>query len=54
MTKLENLGSKISKTNVMTEIRTFKVRYRPNFVKIKKLILFDPKCPNLEIWPQNF
>ena len=49
-----NLGSKISKTNVRFEISIFEIGYLQNFVKIRKLILFDPKCLNLDIWTQNF
>ena len=48
-----DLGSKFSK-NVRFEISTFEIGYRQNFVKIKKVIPFGPKCPNLEIWAQTF
>ena len=49
-----DLGSNFSKTNVRFEISTFKIGYMRNFAKIRKLILFGPKCPNMDIWPLNF
>ena len=49
-----DLASKLSKTNVRFEISIFEIGYMQNFVKIRKLILFDPKCLNLGIWTQNF
>ena len=45
---------KFSKTKIRFEISTFEIGYRQNFVKIRKLIIFGPKCPNLGIWAQNF
>ena len=42
------------KTKVRLEISTFKIQYRQNFVKIRKLIYFGPKCPNFGIWAQKF
>ena len=50
--KLENWH--FSKTNVISEISTFEIGYMRNFTKIRKLILFDSKCPNLGIWVRNF
>ena len=49
MLKFEDLDSKFSKINVRFKINTFEIGYMQNFVKIRKLILFDPKCPLLEI-----
>ena len=40
--------------HVRFEISTFKTGYRQNFVKIRKLILFGQKCPNLGTWVKNF
>ena len=54
MYKTGDSGSKYSKTNVRFEIRTFQIGYRKNFVKIKKIILFDPNSLNFEMWTQNF
>ena len=54
MPKIGHLGSKFWKTNVRFEINTFEIRYKVNFVKIRKLMFLDPKCPNLGIWAQNF
>ena len=53
MLKFGDLSSKFSKTNVRFEISTFEIEYRQNFVKIRKLILFDLKCPYLVIWTQD-
>ena len=39
---------------VRFEISTFEIGYRQSFVKIKKLILFDPKCPCPGICSKNF
>ena len=50
MLKFRHLGSK---TNVKFEISTFEIGYMRNFVKIRKLIFFGPKCPNLGIWARN-
>ena len=51
------MSSKSLKGNVRFEISTFETRYKGNFVKNRKLILFDPKCPNwafgLKIWKTN-
>ena len=41
----------------MSDLKSAPVKYagyRQNFVKVRKLIFFGPKCPNLGIWPQNF
>ena len=66
MPKFGDLGSKFLKTNVKFEINTFEIWYMRNFVKIKELILFGPKCPKafglkafkksqtFGIWAQNF
>ena len=43
MPKIGHLGSKFWKTNVRFEISTFEIRCKGNFVKIRKLIFFDPK-----------
>ena len=48
------MGSKSWKTNVRFEISIFETGYKGNFVKIRKPILFYPKCPNLGIGAQNF
>ena len=45
---------KFSKTSIRLKISTFEIGYMRNFVKIRMLILFDPKCPNFGIWAQNF
>ena len=45
---------KFLKTNVRLEISSFQIGCRPNFIKIKKLIPFGPKYPNLSIWAQKF
>ena len=42
------------KANGRFEISTLEIGYRQNVAKIRKLILFDPKCPYLGIWAQNF
>ena len=54
MLKFEDLNSKFLKINVRFEISTFEIGYMQNFVKVRKLMLFDPKCPYLEIWAQTF
>ena len=54
MPKFWDVGSKFSKTSVKFKIRTFKIGYMQNFVNIRNLILFGPKCPNLDLWTQNF
>ena len=54
MVIFENLDSKFLKANIRFEINTFKIGYMRNFAKIRKLILFGPKYPNLGIWAQNF
>ena len=48
-----NLGSTFSKTNARFEISTFKIGYMRNFIKIKKLILFGPKCPDFGTYARN-
>ena len=53
MLKVRDLSSKFSKTNVRFEISTFEIECEQNFVKIRKLILFDPKCPYLVVRAQN-
>ena len=53
MPKFGDLGSIFSKANVRFEISAFKIGYIRNFIKIRMLILFDPKCPNLGIWSRN-
>ena len=54
MPKIGHLGSTFWKTSVRFEISTFEIGYKGNFVEIRKLILFDPKCPNLGICAQSF
>ena len=54
MPKIGYLCSKFWKANVRFEIITFKIGYMQNFVKIRKLIPFGPKCSKLGIWAQNF
>ena len=57
MLKFGHLDSKFLKVNgkfeISFEISTFKIGYMQNFVKIRKLILFGPKCQNLGIWARN-
>ena len=53
MPKSGHLSPKFSKTNVRFEISTFEIGYMQNFVNIRKLILIDPKYPNLGIWAQS-
>ena len=36
------------------EDSTFKTGYWQNLINISNFIRFDPKCPNLGIWIQNF
>ena len=52
MPKFGHFGSKFLKTNVGFEIRTMNIWCQQNFVKIRKLIRFSPKCLNLGIWAQ--
>ena len=52
MPKFGHLGSKFLKTNIGFEISTMNIWYQQNFVKIRKLIRFSPKCLNLGIWAQ--
>ena len=54
MLKIGHLCSKFWKTDVKFEIITFKIGYERNFVKIRKLIPFDPKCSKFGICAQNF
>ena len=42
-------GFGVKKTRVRSKFSTYKIGYRQNFVKNRKLILFGPKCRNLEI-----
>ena len=44
---------KFSKTNIRFEISIFKISYKQNLVKIRKLIPFGPRYPNLGIWAEN-
>ena len=53
MPKFGYLDSKFSKTNYKFEISTSKIGCMRNFVKIRKLILFGQKCPNLGICAQK-
>ena len=49
-----DLGSNFSKTNFRFKISTSNIKFVQNFAdKIRKLILFYPKCPNLGILVQN-
>ena len=54
MSKTGHLGLIFWKTNVRFEISTFEVGYKVNFIKIRKLIFFDTKGPNLSISVQHF
>ena len=54
MPKFRDLDSNFSKASVKFAISTFEIVYMQNFIKIRKLILFKPKCPNLGIWAKNF
>ena len=42
------------KKNDRFEIITFQIGYMGNFLKIRKLILFDAECLKSGIWAQNF
>ena len=42
------------KTSVGFEVITFQIGYMGNFLKIRKLILFDAECLKSGIWAQNF
>ena len=53
MPKFRNLGSKFLKTNVRFQITTFDIENMRSFIKIRKLILFGLKCPNLEIFARH-
>ena len=53
MPKFGYLGSNFSKINVKFEFGTFELGYMQNFVKVRKSLLFGPKCPNLGILAQN-
>ena len=44
----------LQKVNVRFETSIFEIGCRQNFVKIRKLILFDAKWPYLGIWDHNF
>ena len=50
MPKFVDLGSNFLKANDKFEISTFEIGYKQDLVKIRKLILFGTKCPNLGIW----
>ena len=54
MPKFGDLSSKSFRANNIFEISTVEIEYMQNFVKIRKLILFGPKCPILGILTQNF
>ena len=54
MPKFGDLGLKFSKTNIRFEFNTFEIGYTRNFVKVRKLILFGPKCPDLDILGSKF
>ena len=54
MVKFGDLSSTFLKTNARFETNTFEILCYQNFVKIRKSILLDPKCPYLRIWTQNF
>ena len=45
--------SKFWKTSVGFEIITLEIEWNRNFVEIRKLIPFDPKCPKFCICAQN-
>ena len=50
-----NLGIRqAKKANVRFEISPSKIVYRPNFVKINKLLFFGTKCLNFGIWARKF
>ena len=44
-----DMGPRFPKTNVRFEISTLEIGYMRNFSKTRKLILFEPKCPNAQI-----
>ena len=41
-------------SNLAKPMSNLKERYKRNFLKIRKLMLYDPKSPGLGIWAQNF
>ena len=45
---------KFSTTRLRFEICTLEIGYRQNFITIRKLVLFSPKCTNLGIWAKIF
>ena len=49
--KCGHLWSQFWKTSVKFEIITFEIGYKGNFVKIRNLIFFDPKCS--KFWKAN-
>ena len=53
MTKFGDMSSKFPTTNIEFQISTSGIGHLQNLVKIRTLLLFDPKCPNVEIWAQN-
>ena len=54
MPKSGDFGLTFLKTNDRFQINTFEIGYMQNLVNISKLILFDPKCPDLGIFARNF
>ena len=53
MPKFGDLGSKFLKIYDRFKTSTFQIRYMRNFVKVRVLILFGPKCPNLGMQNRN-
>ena len=49
MLEYGDLSSKSLKRNIRFEVSTFEIRYIRNFVKIRKIIHFGAKYPNLGI-----
>ena len=54
MPKIGHMCSNFWKTSVGFEVITFQIGYMGNFLKIRKLILFDAECLKSGIWAQNF
>ena len=55
MRNLKSAHSKQGTSQILLRLEsTFETVRMQNFIKIGKLILFGPKCPNLGIWARNF
>ena len=55
MLDLKSAHSKQGTSQILLRLESkFETVRMQNFIKIGKLILFGPKCPNLGIWARNF